>query len=339
MRRLPAHLVVNAANWSQARHEPEKILIARFDGLFAYRFTPAAVYNFVRANKLKALPRLAALEAMLPVSLGPIDHGIAAYLNRRDWPLKSRADAIVYQSRFSHRIHQEFARPDPSGTPVREIVNGVPLDIFCPRSAPSLRAGGPHLAITAQFRIGKRLRDAVLIINALRRTYPNALLHVIGDMDVLARESLGGLSMEACVLHGRVSSEALPDLYASMDVGLCPSLFDACPNSVIEMIACGLPVVTTTASGAAELVPDAALTVGEEVPLGFIEFHNYRRFPVVDVEAWCSAIEAVLQDKRRWRERCIEHARATFDIETVADRYAAVIELASEARSRRASVL
>lgn len=332
---LPPHRIANAADVRTTDHPNGVILIGRFDGLFMYRFTPAALYNFVRANKIGSLPRMSGLETSIAVSLQSLDRLIAAYFNRRDWPLKRRADAIVYQSRLSHRIHQTFAQPDPAATPVYEIANGVPLDIFRSSAKAALRTGGPHLAITAQFRVGKRLRDAVQITNALRRTYPLVRLHVIGDIDLLARESIEGLDISACELHGRVRSETLPDLYSSMEIGLSPALFDPCPNSVIEMLACGLPVLTTAASGAAELVPDAALTVAEDVALDFVENHNFRRFPTVGIEAWCTAIEAVLDRRALWREICLEHARRTFDIDVVARRYAEVIEVAWEARKLR----
>lgn len=332
---LPPHRIVNAADALPADRPAEEILIGRFDGLFMYRFTPAALYNFVRANKIRSLPRIALLETSVAVSLLPLDRSIAAYLNRRDRPLKCRADAIVYQSRLSRLIHNRIAGTDPTGKPVYEILNGAPLDVFRPVRSSVALPGGPHLAITAQFRIGKRLRDAIGVVNSLRRRHSGIRLHVLGDMDVLARESLEGLDQAACIFHGRVSSDELPNFYAAMDVGLSPSLFDACPNSVIEMLACGLPVLTTAASGAAELVPDPALIVAEEVPLDFVETHNFLRFPMVDIEAWCAAVEAVLGRRAHWREVCLEHARRDLDIEVVAGRYAAVIEAAWEARKHR----
>lgn len=339
-RRLPPHRIVNAADWEglavAADHGTcEFALIGRFDGLFTYRFTPAALYNFVRSNTFRALPQIPRLESSLPVSLPALDRAIAAHLNRRDWPLKRRADAIVYQSRFSRRMHREIGGGDPDGKPVHEILNGAPLDVFRPLTPASALPGGPHLAITAQFRIGKRLRDAVRVVNALRGHYAGARLHVYGDIDQLTRESLVDLDVSVCEFHGRVRSEQLPAYYAATDVGLSPSLFDACPNSVIEMLACGLPVVTTAASGAAELVPDPTLCIKEEVRIDFTEFHNFQRLPAIGVDAWCAAIEAVLDRRAHWRELSREHARRRFDIEVVADRYAAVVETAWEARKSR----
>jgi glycosyltransferase involved in cell wall biosynthesis len=118
-----------------------------------------------------------------------------------------------------------------------------------------------------------------------------------------------------------VESDALPHFYGAMDIGISPALFDPCPNSVIEMLASGLPVITTRASGAAELVPGSAFMVAEDVKLGYMEFHNFRRLPSVDVVAWCDAIDRVLSSRAALAEECLEHARQRFDIERIADRY------------------
>jgi len=42
--------------------------------------------------------------------------------------------------------------------------------------------------------------------------------------------------------------------YGAADAFVLPTLYDPCPNAALEAMACGLPVVTTTKSGAAELV-------------------------------------------------------------------------------------
>lgn len=42
--------------------------------------------------------------------------------------------------------------------------------------------------------------------------------------------------------------------YGAADVFVLPTLYDPCPNAALEAMACGLPVVTSTQCGAAELV-------------------------------------------------------------------------------------
>lgn len=333
-RRLPPHRIVMPATMDDGPSGADEVIIGRFDGLFMYRFTLAAAYNFVRVTKLPRLPRSTFLERRWPYSSAPLDRMAARHLNRRDPRLKQRADVLVYQSTLSEQEHRIIGGPDPIGTPSVRIANGAPLDVFRPLPTTGLLKSAPRLGITAQFRLGKRLREAVGIVNALRRAHPQATLHVIGPLDRLVAESLQDLDCSACVLHGYVPSETLPEFYAGLDIGLSPALLDPCPNSVIEMMACGLPVITTQASGAAELVPGDALIVPETQAIGFTELHNSWRIPAVETADWCRAIERVLEQRAHWREVCLAHARENFDIDVVAGRYAAVIEAAWERRER-----
>jgi UDP-glucose:(heptosyl)LPS alpha-1,3-glucosyltransferase len=45
--------------------------------------------------------------------------------------------------------------------------------------------------------------------------------------------------------------------YGAADVFALPTLYDPFPNAALEALACGLPLVTTTTCGAAELVTAA----------------------------------------------------------------------------------
>ncbi len=44
--------------------------------------------------------------------------------------------------------------------------------------------------------------------------------------------------------------------YGAADAFVLPTLYDPCPNAALEAMACGLPIVTSTKSGAAELTLD-----------------------------------------------------------------------------------
>jgi UDP-glucose:(heptosyl)LPS alpha-1,3-glucosyltransferase len=57
--------------------------------------------------------------------------------------------------------------------------------------------------------------------------------------------------------------------FGAADVFVLPTLYDPCPNAALEAMACGLPVVTSTKSGVAELLTanDAGLVCGSrDVP-------------------------------------------------------------------------
>jgi UDP-glucose:(heptosyl)LPS alpha-1,3-glucosyltransferase len=57
--------------------------------------------------------------------------------------------------------------------------------------------------------------------------------------------------------------------YGAADVFALPTLYDPFPNAALEAMACGLPVVTSTTSGAAELIEDGRTGfVGDAFDIG-----------------------------------------------------------------------
>lgn len=321
---LPPFRIVKS-DISIRKGKKKEALLGRFDGVFMYKFTLACIYNFTRLTKGPNLPRSLFLEKNSTKSFCLFDHFAAKYLNRRDIFLKKTVDSIVYQSDLSQREHNFVHGSDPYGKNIYQIPNGVPLEIFRKQPSSSFFSGNPKLVITANFRLVKRLYDAISIINELKKNYPNAVLHVIGPMDQIVKESIAGLNLDACIFHGAVNSNDLPSIYGSMDVGLSPSLFDPCPNSVIEMMACGLPVLTTEASGAAELVPDIRFVIPENIKFGFIESHNCIKIPKVNAIKWCLAIESILETQMDFSQIVIDHAREKFSIDVIAQKYSEVI--------------
>ena len=108
-------------------------------------------------------------------------------------------------------------------------------------------------------------------------------------------------------LHDDIS---LSLLYAAVDVMVVPSRQDNLPNTVVESLACGTPVVAFHIGGMPDMITHQ------------INGYLAKSFDVSDLAA---GINWVLSDRNRYKALCIkarEKAAACFDIKEVAIQYA-----------------
>ncbi len=143
------------------------------------------------------------------------------------------------------------------------IYNAVDAEVF----SPSLR--DQRERIRAKYRIPD---DAVVFLlvgsGFTRKGVPAALealatlpaaahLVVIGDDRRLeaTKHVARALEIRSRVTFLPASTDVMP-FYGAADAFVLPALYDSFPDAAMEAMACGLPVLTSTRSGAAELVMD-----------------------------------------------------------------------------------
>lgn len=145
------------------------------------------------------------------------------------------------------------------------IHNGVDLERFHPGLRGEHRGGvREELGIAADAPVivfvgsGFERKGVFVLLRALaameRR---DAHLLVVGkDRQLDKAQALArrlGVESRVRFLGGR---EDVRPYYGAADLFCLPSLYDPMPNAALEAFACGLPVVTSTTSGAAELVEE-----------------------------------------------------------------------------------
>ena len=145
--------------------------------------------------------------------------------------------------------------------------------------------GEPLIVHISNFRPIKRTVDVVAVFREIRRRMPAKLL-LVGegpDLDRARRAvSEQGLEKDATFLGKR---EDVATLLAGADLFLLPSEQESFGLAALEAMACGVPVIATTAGGLPEVVVD-----GE---CGFL-------LPVGDVAGMAARAAALLQDRTRW---------------------------------------
>ncbi len=158
-----------------------------------------------------------------------------------------RAKAIIVPSGFLQKVFKSH------GIATDVVPNVVNLFRFSPADrTQSPSDAAPHLIVTRNLESIYNNEGAIRAFALLRSTYPQARLTLtgtgpeLGRLQQVAKEK--GLA-DAVHFAGRLDSSQMADLYRSAQLMWNPSLVDNMPNSVLEAMASGVPVVSTNVGG------------------------------------------------------------------------------------------
>ena len=198
-----------------------------------------------------------------------------------------------------------------AGCAVSVIPNGIDLELYRPRERARCRARfgippqAPLLAFGAMNATTDRRKGyahLVAALDRLARLRPDLHLLVYGASP--AASTLFDLPVHGI---GHVDDEAtMVDVLNAADVFVAPSEQDNLPNTVVEALACGCPVVAFDIGGLPDLV--------EPGRNGFLA-------PPFDTVALADGIDAALRGGEALRAGARTHAEAHYDLRRVAQRY------------------
>ncbi|HEY3311148.1 MAG TPA: glycosyltransferase family 4 protein [Anaerolineales bacterium] len=227
------------------------------------------------------------------------------------------AQRIVYQSEFSHawwdrrfgRLHKPFS----------VVHNGVDLQVYAPggeRPAHLYRLLVVEGSLGGGYDTG--LENAVRLAEGLAaRGWPMEV-KVVGEVAAGLRAAWVGRTSVPLRWTGLVPREQVPALDRSAHLLFSADVHPACPNSVIEALACGLPVVAFDTGSLAELVPPEAGFIG---PYG----SNSWKLEPPDVAGLVSGAEQVLQAWPAYSRAARARAESAFGLDRMVDRYLEVL--------------
>lgn len=264
--------------------------------------------------------RIAAHLAGVPV--------VASALHSTGWPdgvgrlnrlLTGWTDAFigVADAHVDHLVQNERFPTEKVNT----IYNGVDCERFAPQDASAIRrelgiaAGAPVVGILAALRPEKNHELFLAGAKEIREAIPAAQFIVVGDGP--KRPELEQLAADldiANAVHFVGSRSDVPALLAACDVVALTSHNEASPVSILEALACDVPVVASNVGSVCETVID-----GE----------TGRLFPAGDLAAFVAATVDLLQspaDRQRLGAEGRRRVEARWSLDAMVRGYEQLIE-------------
>ncbi len=236
-----------------------------------------------------------------------------------DWQAQNRrmavayhaADWVFFQSEFCKLAAEKFLGERRG--PGEILYNAVDTERFHPGLS---RPEGPFaFLVTGKFdkHIFYRIESTILGMAHAVTQGLDCRLAIAGWMADEARSETENLArklgMEKRVrISGRYSQQEAPAIYGAADCYVMMKHNDPCPNTVLEALACGLPVVYSNSGGVAELVGSEA---GVPVDCG----QSWERNLVPDPEAIGTAMIKAASLRKAMGRAARERAVARFAIE------------------------
>ncbi|MBM4425815.1 MAG: glycosyltransferase family 4 protein [Chloroflexi bacterium] len=294
-------------------------LDSNFDALLVIagtRFLPAL--QRVRRRGIRVVQRLDGINWVQRVRWSGMKYTLRAeYGNFMLSLIRKRfADRVIYQSQFIRKWWEDWY--GVADAPASVIVNGVDLDTYTPE--------GAHERPTDTFRmlllegslargLNSGLFHAVSVAEKLSAKYPMEVV-VAGTVDEATQRTLP--SKVPVKFLGTVPRENIPQLARSSHLMYCAEVNPPCPNSVIEALACGLPVIGFDSGALKELVSDDA---GCIVPYGA----NPWKLETPDVNALASSAGEVLEKQDQFQVAARRRAESALGLDAMVEAYIKVL--------------
>ena len=175
------------------------------------------------------------------------------------------ADFVIFQSDFSRKMSAKYIYPSTKDNVL--VYNGVDEEHFrCTKNYDS-----PKISILGNFRDIDLMELYLQAFRKVSEKYTDSELLIIGKQNSEVQSIISNFLSTFSASNqpnikniGSVTYEELPSYLAKANIGWHFTLWDWCPNSVLEQMASGNPIVCAQAGGTVELVGDAGKSIDVE---------------------------------------------------------------------------
>ena len=246
-----------SAGW--LRNNRSAVDLVKVNGAITTAASDVNAVHFVHSSWLRS-----------PVHISRIRRDLYGFYQWLYTALNARWEKQAFQKAkvvvaVSQKVAQELVDIGVPRSHIRVIVNGVDLQEFSPGVADRQKLGLPENVTLALFagdiRTPRKNLDTVL--HALVKV-PDLHLAVVGGIEGSPFPQLAaslGLNERVHFLGYR---RDIPQIMRAADIFVFPSRYEACTLVLLEALASGLPVITATATGGAELVtPECGVVLAD----------------------------------------------------------------------------
>ena len=228
------------------------------------------------------------------------------------------ADHVIYQSQFIKGWWQDWY--GAARVPASVVLNGVDLGRYTPDGLHERPSGHYRILIVEGSLTGalnSGLFHAAELAEQLSRRFKVELC-IAGKVDQRTQNKLQDRGALRIRFLDAIPREQIPWLMRSSHFLYSAEVNPPCPNSVIEALACGLPVVGFDTGSLSELVEREA---GVLAPYGA----NPWKLQKPDLLALVDAAKEVLDDQPHFRKFAREQATLKFGLDQMVDEYLKVL--------------
>jgi len=200
-------------------------------------------------------------------------------LKQRRTVILKNADCVIAVSHFMSDLAQKIGVAKDKISVIYNSVN------FFSEQNQKIKPTAPTLVFAGRLMPWKGVTALLSVVAELKNNFPDIIFEVLGDgpQELYLKEVAKNLSLGKNVnFHGRVSEPESHKIFSRSTIFVLNTNYEGLPHSVLNAMACGLPVITTPVGGNPEVVQD-----GEN---GLLAPYN-------DKKAWANAITRLLNDE------------------------------------------